>query len=362
MGASTAPGRPERRPGWLLGAGVLVELDLRDPAWRRALARARRDAGPSPLDVRLVAVSPDELDAAVASLCGIPLTRVAVYDASRHITTSELWERLRDLAHREPLTGMLVGGTRGHFTELNRTQAELPRDLGGVTFSLTPQMHDLSTDQVVESLVEQRRVAAQASRIGGGRPVHVGPVTLRARFNAVATSAGVVGSAVAGSAVGTAVAAGAVAAPASADLDEHGYAAEQMWNSTDPRQQTDEYATWLLASAIALTTASVESITLAEAWGPRGFGAADGRAFPAAEVLEWLVSVQGADVMPLDAAAVPAGVAAMAVRVGGRAELLLANSSPRAVDVALLGTASTLPAWGRVRVPLPPPPLPVPAA
>jgi hypothetical protein len=349
VGASTAPGHPSRRPGWLTGAGVLVELDLHDPAWRRALGRARRDAGASPLDVRLVAESPDELDAAVASLRGVPLTRVAVYDSARHITTPELWGRLRDLAHCEPLTGVLVGGTRGHFTELNRTRAELPRDLAGITFSLTPQMHDLSTDQVVESLAELRRVAAQAGRIGGGRPVHVGPVTLRARFNAVATSAAVTASAAPGVPP-------AALAPDSADPDEHGYAAERMWNSTDPRQQTDEYATWLLAAAIALATGSVESITLAEAWGPRGFGTADGRAFPAAEVLDWLVSVQGADVVPLDADVVPAGVAALAVRAGEKAELLLANASPRVVDVPLLGVTVTLPPWGRARVPVPPPP------
>ncbi|RKR75180.1 hypothetical protein [Frondihabitans australicus] len=332
VGAATAPGTPGARPAWLHGAGVLVELDLRDPGWTRALARARRDAGSSPLDVRLIAVDPSQLDHAVAALCGVPVARLAVFDAARHITTAPLWERLRDLATREPVLGLLVGGTRGHFTELNRTHAELPRDVGGVTFSITPQMHDLSTDQVVESLVEQRRVALQASRIADGRPVHVGPVTLRARFNAVATSPWAAGP---------------------ADVDAFGYGAEHVWNSTDPRQGSDEYATWLLASFVALSTGAVESVALAEAWGPRGFGSVDGVPAPAASVLAWLVEVQGAPVVALDAAALPDGVFALAARLASGTVLLVANTSQAPVSFSLLGAPVSLAPFARARLLLP---------
>jgi hypothetical protein len=335
VGAATAPGRPARRPPWLAGVGVLVELDLDEPGWSRALTRARADAGSEALDIRLAASDPDQLDAVVGALCGVPVVRLGVVDRATHVTTPALWERLRSLAAREPLTGELVGGTRAHFTELNRNHDALPGDLGGVAFSITPQMHDVSTDQVVESLVEQRRVALQAVGIAAGRPVHIGPVTLRARLNAVATTP---------------------VAPGPADIDQHGYGSERVWNATDERQTTDEYATWILASAIALAAAGVESVALAEAWGPRGFGTAAGDPYPAASVLQWLAEVQGAPLLPVDAASVPPGVAVLAARTAAGVVVLVANASaaPRSLALASLGADLSLAPWGRARLLLAP--------
>jgi hypothetical protein len=200
-----------------------------------------------------------------------------------------------------------------------------------VTFSITPQMHDTSTDQVVESLAEQRRVALQAVGIAAGRPVHVGPVTLRARLNAVATTPLELGP---------------------ADVDQHGYGPERVWLSTDERQTSDEYATWILASAIALAVPGVESIALAEAWGPRGFGTAAGSPYPAAAVVQWLAEVQGAPLLPIDAAAAPPGVAVLAAQAAAGVVVLAANASdePRSLALPSLGAAFALAPWSRARL------------
>lgn len=74
---------------------------------------------------------------------------------------------------------------RGDVSEL----VECPRDWDGpLTFSVTPQMHDRTHAQVTESLRMQRWVVMSASRLAAGRSLHVGPVTLRPRFSAVATT------------------------------------------------------------------------------------------------------------------------------------------------------------------------------
>lgn len=142
----------------------------------------------------------------------------------------------------------VVAGTRAHFTELNRSIAVFSGWDGPLTCSVTPQMHDRSSEQVTESIRMQRWVVTSASRLAAGRALHVGPVTLRPRFNAVATAATV----------------------------EHGYGPETVPDATDPAQHTPAAERWFADAARALTVPGVASITLAEAWGPRGFVAADG--------------------------------------------------------------------------------------
>jgi hypothetical protein len=308
---------------------VLVELDLRDPGWAKVLARARQDAGGQPLDVRLTSATPDQLNPAITALCELPILRLGVVDSKRHVTTQPLWERLRELTRVKPVNGLLIGGTRAHFTELNRTHHELPPDLEGITFSITPQMHDLSSEQLIESLTVQRQIALQAVDIAAGRPVHIGPVTLRARFNAVATSPYV---------------------PAGANIDNEGYGAELEWNSTDPRQKTDKYATWLLASAIALSIPGVESICFAEAWGPRGFGDIAGNAYPAAEVLSWLIAAQGAEVTPIPPEDIAPGLAVLVTRTDGQAVILAANTTDLRQELHILGLNLKLGPWAHLRL------------
>ena len=98
----------------------------------------------------------------------------------------------------------------------------------------------------------RRRWCATPRASPAGRPLHVGPVTLRSRFNAVATSA---------------------AGPADPTLAA-GYGAELVAGATDARQSSDALAAWTVASYAAIARrrrrGGVATWTTSRAWGPRG--------------------------------------------------------------------------------------------
>ncbi|MBB2903295.1 hypothetical protein FHR75_004137 [Kineococcus radiotolerans] len=332
--ASTAPGEPTDTASWWRGP-LLVELDATGRAWPGVLARARREAGGAGLDVRMTADDPAQVDAVVAALVEGPdegtgtgsgsgsgaVERVAVYDANQHITTPALWQRLRDCASGLPL----VGGTRAHFTELNRRHTGLPADLPALTFSSTPQMHDTSREQVLRAIAVQRLTAEQAVRIAGSRPVHVGPVTLRPRFNAVATSPRV-----------------------SADVDvvAEGVGAQHVWAADDPRQASRAFAAWLVASYQAFAVAGVASVTLTETWGPRGLTTAEGSPYPAAETVRWLSALDGWEL--LQTPLVP-GLGLVVARRGERQVIVASDLSGSGQQLTVAGQELAVRPWAVLR-------------
>lgn len=263
-GSAPAAARPDDT-ALLAGVPVLVEPVLGDPDHTAVLASARRDAGGAPLDVRFVTDDPRALRTAIdAVLAAGPVVRVGAVDPVAHVTTPALQHAL-DAAATAHGGLEVVAGTRAHFTELNRS-IELFRAWDGpLTFSVTPQMHDRSRAQVTESVRMQRWVAMSASRLAAGRPLHVGPVTLRPRWNAVATTP-------------------RRAATGATVVD--GYGPEHVPDATDPEQHSRPAGRWFAATVAALTVPGVVSITLAEAWGPRGVVTSAGLRSPAAAVFE----------------------------------------------------------------------------
>lgn len=252
-----------------------------------------------PLDVRLSVDSPQRIGELLELLPLDNVLRLAVFDASSHVTEPELWAELRDEARRREFTGALLAGARSHFTELNRSADRLPPGADAMSFSITPQMHATEVPHVVETLPMQRLVALNALRIGPGRPLHLGPVTLKARFNAVAT-------------------------------EGDDAAAEAM--ATDPLQPDGFTAAWLLGSIAALSVPGVESVSYFEATGPRGIRGPDGLT-PAGELLAALAAVRGCEVLEV-AGEVP-GVVLYPVRDGGRTVLFAANLTAQALSVVV---------------------------
>lgn len=257
-----------------LGSAVLVELDLATSNWRAALARAV--ASGLPLDVRFVLsdADPASITAGVAALRGLAVARVAAFapsGPSAHVSDRTTTAALRNALDAVGIDVPVVGGTRSHFTELNREQDRLPDDLDGILFSITPLFHAPGTDQLVESLAMQRLTAAQSVRIARGVPVHIGPVTLRPRFNNVATTAPPM--------------------PVHGDLRE-GYG-PHLLDADDERQDAPELAAWLVASVAALAAPGVSSLTFFEEWGPRGILRSDGSARPVASALRALTALTG---------------------------------------------------------------------
>jgi hypothetical protein len=269
----------------------------------------------------------------VTAIAPLSVARVGIYDAATHVTEPELWRALSAaLATRRPRPE-LVGGARSHFTELNRNGERLDPGIEGITFSITPQMHARERSQLVESIAMQRQVARDAVRIAAGRPVHVGPVTLRPRFNAVATSRD------------------EREGEATADLSR-GYGAE-LADASDPRQMSEALAAWTIAGAAALAIPGVATVCWFEQWGERGIQALDGTPYPVASAIAWLHAVSG---LPMLAArdAGTGGVWVLAARRQDEVVVLAANLAAvdRTVSLVLPDGRTAelgLPALGAVR-------------
>ena len=314
LGAATAPDpAPPVEP---LGNGVLVELDLRTPSWRAALARAAGSA--APLDVRLTGIEDAaETDAAAAALRGLDVRRVGAFasaGAAAHVSDADTIGALRAALDRAGVTVSVVGGSRSHFTELNRERHRLPSDLDGLTTTVAPLFHATGTEQLVESLEMQRLVARQAVAAAGGVPVHLGPVALRPRFNNVATRP----------------------APTSPATDlSAGYGAH-LTGTPDQRQSAPELAAWTVASAAALAVPGVASLAYFEEWGPRGIRSSDGVDLPVAAAVRALCDGDGGELLWGDS---PDGLVWAIGRRSSATTILAANLDrrPRSVTLEVAG-------------------------
>ena len=265
--ASTAP---DPGPQCADGSFRVVELNLTTPTWPAALRRAAADG--LPLDVRLVVGEDLEpLTDAASALADYPILAVTPFDSVLHVSDERTVARTRGALDAAGVRTELRGGSRSHFTELNRERERIPDDVDGIALTTTPLFHSLDTEQLVEALPMQRLIAAQAIEMADGRPVHIGPVTLRPRFNNVATSP--------------------ESAPTLTDLSE-GYGA-QFTGGVDGRQNSSELAAWTIASAAALAVPGVASLSWFETWGPRGLHDDTGVPRAAAEAVAALALLEG---------------------------------------------------------------------
>ncbi|MBT2486477.1 MULTISPECIES: hypothetical protein [unclassified Microbacterium] len=301
--ASTAP---DPVPVSSAGTFRIVELDLTTRNWRAVLDRAARDE--RPLDVRLICgEDDDQVGSAAAALTAltVPLLRVAAFDKDTHVTSPAVGARVIAALRAAGIDAPFASGARSHFTELNRERDSISRDAEAIVVTVSPLFHALDTEQLVESVAMQRLVAEQAVRIADGLDVHIGPVSLRPRFNNVATTP--------------------QPAPSRTNLSA-GYGAE-FTGASDERQGATELAAWVIASAAALAVRGVSSLSWFETWGPRGIADQSGR-LPVAEALDALVELQNSVLL---SGASPDG---LLWSLGGRCEgadiLLVANMDRRA--------------------------------
>ncbi|NKX49673.1 hypothetical protein HER39_03580 [Arthrobacter deserti] len=305
--AVAAGGPPGALPPLTGLEAIVVELEGPGEGWPARLAPAAAEAARhgAGLDVRVAAAEPGRLVAALGDFLG-RIRRLAVFDPASHVTEPGAWQELRPLLAAAGFRGGLLAGTRAHFTELNRSSARIPADADALVFSLTPQMHSTEVRHIIESVPMQRLVAQNALRLGAGRPVHVGPVTLRPRFNAVATTGGTGG----------------------AEHDElQGEPGGTGGAEHDELQGEPFTAAWTLASTASLSLEGVASVCYFEASGPGGLAASDGRLYPAGELLRQLAALRGAPVL----SAQPDGPTPVTVYPVSTPEALLlfaANLSP----------------------------------
>jgi hypothetical protein len=261
---------------------LLCELDPCWSGWRGVLDRAVAEAGERPLDLRLILADVNDAIPVLDRLIeqGIEVVRIGVFHRHTHLSEPHLLAAVRERVNERGMTADILGGTRAHFTELNRNQAALIEWDGPLTFSITPFMHDRGGHQLVESIGMQRLVLRDALTIAHGRALHVGPVTLGARFNAVSTT---------------------VPPARGGDELDAGFGAEFVSGATDARQAAPSLGAWVLASVAALTAPGVTSLSYFEASGSRGITDVGGGKTAAGEVLSWLGELSGGAVASVTA-------------------------------------------------------------
>jgi D-apionolactonase len=150
-------------------------------------------------------------------------------------------------------------GSDCNFCELNREQALGRIGLEGADclfWSINPQVHTVDPWSVMETLEAQGETVRTARAFAGGRPLMVSPVTLKQRFNPVATG------------------------------PEPALAPGALPSQVDPRQLSLFAAAWTVGSLCTLAEAGVASITYFEMVGWRGIMAQEkdaqhGPLFPA---------------------------------------------------------------------------------
>ena len=308
VAASTAPGdNPSVSP---VGDVVLVELDLESTNWQAALQRVAQTS--KHLDVRVISADVSKLELLAEALAQLPqvtVERIAVFDAGTHVASQAGTDLLAQLPYFAKTKPQILGGARSHFTELNRNLQSILPGSDAVAFSTTPFFHALSNEQLLEAVAMQRLVAKQAVQLANGKPVHVGPIALRPRFNNVAT--------------------GPQPTPSQPDLSE-GYGAE-FTGSTDPRQASPELAAWVIASAAALSVQGIASITYFEQWGPRGIADSTGKDFPVAEAVRLLAELSGGELFVCES--VDGFVWALAAKTGEKLTILASNLNRFEVDI-----------------------------
>ncbi len=231
---------------WIKKAGFRhYRIDLRfyEEGWREVLESGLEEAAAMGLEIELALFFDTDFKSQLNSFLtevqkhDRPLVRILVF-ARDHIHDSQLSEAVIPVLKKD-FRGTLVGtGTNANFAELNRNRpgTGLPDFL---VYSINPQVHAFDPLTLVENLQGQAYTVQTARSFAGGKPICVSPVTLKPRFNAVATSE---------------------------EQDEEA----GLPSRYDPRQASLFCAGWLLGSLRYLSGSGVQSITYFETIGRGG--------------------------------------------------------------------------------------------
>jgi D-apionolactonase len=242
------------------------------------------------------------------------VARILVFGHQAESTDPELTAEVARWL-RPATAAPLVAGTNIYFNELNRHRRS-PGSADGLVWSINPQIHAFDELSLVENLQAQPDTVATARGFAAGASLHVSPVSLRPRFNAVATT------------------------------DDDFAVGGLPWN-TDPRQPTLFTAVWTLGSAAALAAAGAASVTYYDTvgargvieterpqWAPAQFPSSADTAYPCAIVLADLCSLAGAELLSVDGID-DLELTVLATRHAGGATVLIGNLTREAVDLQL---------------------------
>ncbi|HOX03958.1 MAG TPA: hypothetical protein P5555_16870 [Candidatus Paceibacterota bacterium] len=300
-----------------------VDVRLGAPGWDETLEQAAADARQLGARLELAlhlprdgAGAPDGFERFLG-LHAHELARVLALREGESATSPDTLRTVRRILGS--VAAPVGAGSDCNFCELNRQQALGQLGLPGADFifwSVNPQVHAFDHLSILETIEAQAATARSARAFSSGRPLAVSPVTLKQRFNPVATGAP------------------ALVPPG------------QLPPSVDARQLSLFAAAWTVGSLSALVREQVESLTYYETTGWRGvlesesgsplpdqFPSAPGSVFPVYHVLAALAGCQRA--APLRASRPDCAAALAASGAEGADRLLIANLTSSAQTATL---------------------------
>ncbi|MBW3631967.1 MAG: hypothetical protein KY456_02955, partial [Chloroflexi bacterium] len=248
LGMASHGRRLSEREGDLLTALRLdhlhTDLRLADPGHPAELSRAIDAATTLGCGLELAVHLTDDAAAqlsALAALLGdrVRIDRVLVFHESEPATNPRWVDLTRRHLRQAAPDALFAGGTNANFCELNRFRPDGARD-DGIVYSINPQIHAFDELSLVENIAGQAETVKTALTYGGGRPVVVSPVTLKQRFNSVATTA------------------------------EPELGPDELPPQVDPRQMSLFAAAWTVGSLNRLIESGVAAATYYETTGWRG--------------------------------------------------------------------------------------------
>ncbi len=303
-----------------------ADLHLRESGYRSELARAL-DACQAlncglELALFLDEEHTDELDelASLLSASSIPVHRVLVFHEREDVTKGSRVRLVRERLGPVLTNTAFAGGTNIYFNDLNRHRPEIEA-MDAVSYAINPQIHAFDEASLVEALAGQTETVKSARVFCGNLPLIMSPVTLKPRFNAVATQ------------------------------PEESETSEKLPDQVDVRQMSLFGAVWTLGSIKNLAESGVGSITYYETTGWRGvteteagsplpdkFPARAGDIFPIYHVLRDVGEWRSGDLLGARSSD-PLSAEALVVRIDGATYMLVANMTPtqKQVTVGPLG-------------------------
>jgi hypothetical protein len=222
-----------------------AEIHLFKTEWKTELEKCIAESNLLELPLYLVIYFSDnfiaELENLKQSVKGAPVNvKYILMVGKNHLPDDDLFEKVYPEIKAIFPAAKIGAGVNAYFAELNRNrphsaQAEF------IHFAVCPQVHAFDDNSLIENLEAQKYVVESAKNLYPKKPVFVSPVTLKQRFNVVATS------------------------------DEPDVETVELPSQIDVRQNSVFAAQWLLGSLKFLAQSGTDLVTYFETVGWRGF-------------------------------------------------------------------------------------------
>jgi hypothetical protein len=321
-------------------AHLRVDLRLSSPDWKEELARAATEANDLSLPLEVALILPKEWHVLWPEvrvlLRQVPrgIARFLVFGEAEKGTSARALGLARQ--HLADFRLPIGVGTNADFHQLNQAR---PPDTAAdfVAWSMNPQVHAFDLASIVETPEAIRPQIESAREYFPQKPLVVSPITLKPRFNPVATS------------------------------PEAPVPVGDLPPQVDPRQMSLFGAAWTLAAYKYLAEAALESVTFYETVGWRGVLEADNGpplpekflsvsrgVFPMYHLFVDIAEFSAGEFLAVTSAR-PLAVNAIGLRKNGRMVVLLANLTGTAQKIKILGASLGADDLEAGRQPLPSP-------